>query len=100
MGNCGVDTQRITRWQAKQTRARSNCLLCGERPAYNLIGDAYLEMIVAVDAGNPLVALCRKSVTRGNMDFLPSFAPGAFDGHDDVSVIFHCTVPRAVTTGG
>jgi hypothetical protein len=41
-----------------------------ERPAYNPIGNSYLEMVVARDASNPLAAHLCESGTGDNMNLL------------------------------
>ena len=60
-----------------------------KRPANNPIGDRYLEMSVAPDASNRLVAhLCAASA-GGNMGLLLSFAAWAFHRYHNIALLGH-----------
>lgn len=60
-----------------------------ERSSDNLIGNRYLEMMVAVNADNLLVALLPEAISGGNLNFLPNLATWAFHRHDNILFGFH-----------
>jgi hypothetical protein len=67
-----------------------------EWPAYNPIGNCYLEMVVAPDALNPLVAHLCESSMGGNMNLLLGLTELAFHRHDDIGLVGH----RGASTRG
>jgi hypothetical protein len=67
-------------------------------PAYNLSGDRYPEIIVAIDALNRLVAhLCAASA-GGNMNFLLGFTVFTFNWHHDNTFVRHLVLRVADST--
>ena len=68
-----------------------------EWPAYNPIGNCYLEMIVAHDALNRLVAHLCESSTGGNMNLLFGLTVLAFHRHNDIELVGHrCSSVRRI----
>jgi hypothetical protein len=66
--------------------------LRGKWPTNNLIGNSYLEMIVALDTYNFLVAHLFAANTGRNMNLLLSFTPWTFHRHHNVTFVSHCWV--------
>jgi hypothetical protein len=64
-----------------------------KRPANNPIGDRYLEMSVAPDASNRLVAHLCESGTGSNVNLLLSFTARAFHRHHNIVLVGHRWVP-------
>jgi len=60
-----------------------------EWPVYDPIGDVYLEMIVAPDALNHLVAHLCESSTGGDMNPLLGLTMLAFHRHNDIGLVGH-----------
>ena len=70
-----------------------------EWPAYNLVGNRYLEIIVAPEALNRLVAHLCESGTGGNMNLLLGLTVLAFHSHYDIGLVGHrCSSVRAGST--
>ncbi len=78
------------RLNGKRPRSRSPGLnLRRKRSSDNLIGDRYLEVMVAVNADDHLVALLPEAISGGNMNFLSRFTSGAFNLHDNILFDLH-----------
>ena len=67
-----------------------------KRPANNPIGDRYLEMSVAPDASNRLIAHLWESGTGSNMNLLLSFTAWAFHCHHDIALVGHRRVSMRI----
>ena len=60
-----------------------------ERPAYNLIGNQHVEILLAVDTPDHLMAhLCAAS-TAGKMNLLLGLAVLAFHRHNNITFVGH-----------
>src|ERR1700680_3305379 len=71
------------------SRIKYTTRLRREWSSHNLIGNRHLEMMVAVNADNHLVALLPEAISGGNMNFLPNLATWAFHRHDNILFGFH-----------
>jgi hypothetical protein len=80
---------RASGWRGHQLRR--------EWSAYNPIGNCYLELIVAHDALNRLVAHLCESSTGGNMNLLFGLTVLAFHRHNDIELVGHrCSSVRRI----
>jgi hypothetical protein len=60
-----------------------------ERPAYNLIGNQHVEILLAVDTPDHLMAhLCAAGIA-GKMNLLLGLAVVAFHSHHDIAFVSH-----------
>jgi hypothetical protein len=79
------DPTALPPYNTPQRKAPAN--LRRERPTNNLIWNRYLEMIVALDARNPLSARLSESGMGGNMNLLESFTAWTLQRHHHIELL-------------
>jgi hypothetical protein len=67
-----------------------------ERPTNNFIGDRYLEIDVAIEAWNRLIAHLCAANTGGNMNLLFGFTAWAFHRHYNIVLVGHRWVSERI----